>query len=89
MQYYIYNYIYTEPDFYALVVYATQGCSSVETFSLTVSIDEKGYYDSSEPNDSPFTAKSISTGVKITGCNLNVSNSQIVYQYRYSDYIGG
>ncbi len=61
---------------YALIVYAAAGCSSTENFVLTLSIDEEGYYDASEPNDSPFSASTISTGTVITGCNLNVINDQ-------------
>lgn len=61
---------------YALIVYASTGYSSTENFVLTLSIDEEGYYDASEPNDSPFSAVTISVGAIITGCNLNVINDQ-------------
>lgn len=74
---------------YALIVYATEGCSSTATFTLTVSIDEEGYYDASEPNDNPFTAVTVSTGVKITGCNLNVSNDQDWFVWNVPSTISG
>lgn len=61
---------------YALIVYAAAGYSSTENFVLTLSIDEEGYYDASEPNDNPFNAVTISVGTIITGCNLNVINDQ-------------
>lgn len=74
---------------YALIVYGTTGYSLTETFTLTVSIDEEGYYDASEPNDSPFTATTISTGAKITGCGLNVANDQDWFVWNVPSTVGG
>ena len=74
---------------YALIVLASEGYSSTETFSLTVSIDEEGYYDAAEPNDSPFDAVTVSTGVNITNCSLNVSNDQDWYVWNVPSTISG
>lgn len=74
---------------YALIVYSTSGYSATETFNLTVSIDEQGYYDASEPNDSPFTAVSVDTGAIITGCNLNVSNDQDWFVWNVPSTVNG
>lgn len=61
---------------YAIVVYAASGYSDVDGFSLTISIDENEYYDTMEPNDSPYTATDLGTSseVSIFDANLNVSN---------------
>jgi len=74
---------------YALIVYSVAGCSSTETFNLTVSLDEQGYYDASEPNDSPFTAVTVDTGAIVTGCNLNVSNDQDWYVWNVPSTVNG
>lgn len=74
---------------YALIVYSASGYSATETFDLTVSIDEQGYYDASEPNDSPFTAVTVNTGAIITGCNLNVSNDQDWFVWNVPSTING
>lgn len=74
---------------YAVIVSATTGCSSTETFTLTISIDEKGYYDAAEPNDCPFDAVTISTGTKIIDGNLNVSNDQDWFEWDVPSSISG
>lgn len=74
---------------YALIVYAATGYSATENFVLTLSIDEEGYYDASEPNDSPFSAVTISTGAIITGCNLNVINDQDWFAWNVPSTIEG
>lgn len=61
---------------YALFIFASKGYSTTEAAKLTVSLDENGYYDSFEPNDSPFDARSITENVQVTGNTLNVSNDQ-------------
>lgn len=61
---------------YALIVFPEKGYSSTESFELTVSIDEVGYYDASEPNESPFDVKTVSANTNIVGNNLNVINDQ-------------
>lgn len=61
---------------------ASSGCSATDSFSLTVSIDEEGYYDAAEPNDNPFNATTITTGQKVTGNSLNVSNDQDWYVWQ-------
>ncbi len=61
---------------YALIVYPEKGYSPTESFELTVSIDEAGYYDASEPNESPFDVKTVSSNTSIVGNNLNVINDQ-------------
>ena len=61
---------------YALFVFASKGYSTTETAKLTVSLDENGYFDEFEPNDSPFDAISITEDVQMTGNTLNVSNDQ-------------
>lgn len=62
---------------FALLVVATTGSSSVDSFTLTVSIDTAGSYDRNEPNDSPFTATRISS-LSATG-SLHVVNDQDWY----------
>lgn len=74
---------------YALIVSATTGYSSTETFALTISIDEEGCYDAAEPNDSPFDAVSISTGTKVVKGNLNVSNDQDWFEWNVPSAISG
>lgn len=74
---------------YALFVLATSGYSDTEPFSLTVSIDEEGYYDDAEPNDNPFNAVTITTGQEIKGNNLNVSNDQDWYVWQVPSTIYG
>ena len=64
---------------YALLVFAAMGCSSTETFKLTVSLDNFENFDAGEPNDNPFSAVVIPDGAVISGCNLNVSNDQDWY----------
>ncbi len=61
---------------YALFIFASKGYSTTEAAKLTVSLDENGYYDSFEPNDSPFDARSITENVQVTGNTLNVPNDQ-------------
>lgn len=74
---------------YALFVVASSGCSATDPFSLTVSIDEEGYYDAAEPNDNPFNATTITTGQKVTGNSLNVSNDQDWYVWQVPSTIYG
>ncbi len=64
---------------YAVVVMSAKGYSATESYKLTVSVDEKGYYDASEPNESPFDVKLVTSGTKVVGNNLNVSNDQDWY----------
>lgn len=72
------SYINTTSSYttYALVVHAKVGCSDVDGFNLTISIDEGGYYDTIEPNDSPYAATDLGAAseVNVSGANLNVSN---------------
>lgn len=74
---------------YALIVYAMSGYSTTEQFILTVSLDEEGYYDSYEPNDSPFTVTELpsSTQHSVTA-NLNVVNDQDWYCFQMPSYDG-
>lgn len=74
---------------YALIVIASEGCSTTEPFLLTVSIDEEGYYDAAEPNDSPFDAVMVTTGAIITNSNLNVTNDQDWYVWNVPSTISG
>lgn len=75
---------------YALIVKSAVGYSLTEPFYLTISLDEQGYYDSNEPNDSPFTATELDsvTQLNITGANLNVSNDQDWYCWKMPGYAG-
>lgn len=69
---------------YALLVFAARGCSSTETFKLTVSLDNFENFDAGEPNDNPFSAVTIPDGAVVSGCNLNVSNDQDWYVWNAS-----
>lgn len=62
---------------FAVLVIATIGSSSVDSFTLTISIDVPGSYDNHEPNDSPFTATRISS-LSANG-SLHVVNDQDWY----------
>lgn len=62
---------------YAVLVLATTGSSSVDSFTLTVSLDTVGSYDGNEPNDSAFDATSISN-LSVNG-SLHVENDQDWY----------
>lgn len=62
---------------FAILVIATTGSSSVDSFTLTVSLDTVGSYDSNEANDSPFTATRMSS-LSATG-SLHVVNDQDWY----------
>lgn len=62
---------------FALIVVATSGSSSTDTFTLTISLDAAGSFDSNEPNDSAFDAASIS-GTSASG-SLHVENDQDWY----------
>lgn len=62
---------------FAILVMATTGSSSTNSFTLTVSIDTVGSYDNNEPNDSPFTATSMSS--LTTAGSLHVVNDQDWY----------
>lgn len=75
---------------YALIVKSAAGYSLTEEFILTLSLDEQGYYDSNEPNDSPFTATELNstTQLNITDVNLNVSNDQDWYCWKMPSYAG-
>lgn len=66
----------TEGNF-AIAVIATSGSSSVDSFTLTISLDTVGSYDRSEPNDSPYTATRLSS-LSTTG-SLHVVNDQDWY----------
>ena len=61
---------------YAVIVYPSKGFSATETFGLTISLDQAGYYDASEPNESPIDVKKITTNTNVVGNNLNVINDQ-------------
>lgn len=69
---------------YALLVFAARGCSSTETFKLTVSLDNFENFDAGEPNDNPFSALEVPDGVVISNCNLNVPNDQDWYVWNVS-----
>ena len=61
---------------YAVIVFPNKGFSATETFGLTISLDQAGYYDASEPNESPIDVKQITTNTNVVGNNLNVINDQ-------------
>lgn len=66
----------TEGNF-VIAVIATSGSSSVDSFTLTISLDTAGSYDRNEPNDSPYTATRLSS-LSTTG-SLHVVNDQDWY----------
>ncbi|MDE7479137.1 MAG: hypothetical protein K2M91_14560, partial [Lachnospiraceae bacterium] len=61
---------------YAVIVFPSKGYSTTESFGLTISLDQAGYYDASEPNESPFDVKTVTSNTNIVGNNLNVINDQ-------------
>lgn len=62
---------------FVIIVVATTGSSSVNSFTLTISLDAAGSYDSNEPNDNPFTATRM-TSLSAAG-SLHVVNDQDWY----------
>lgn len=62
---------------FAMCVLSSNGSSSSESFTLTISLDAAGSFDSNEPNDSAFEATSIS-GLSGNG-SLHVENDQDWY----------
>lgn len=62
---------------YAVLVIATTGSSSVDSFTLTVSLDTVGSYDGNEPNDSAFDATNMAN-LSASG-TLHVENDQDWY----------
>lgn len=67
---------------FALFVIASTGSSSTDSFTLTVSLDNPGTFDSNEPNDSAFEATSIS-GLSAAG-SLHVENDQDWYLVEFT-----
>lgn len=61
---------------YAVIVFPANGYSATDSFKLTISLDEEGYYDASEPNESPFDVKTVTSNTYIEGHSLNVPNDQ-------------
>ena len=74
----------------AIIVHASKGCSATEEFTLTLSLDEQGYYDGNEPNDSPYYATQLPNDREISfeGSNLNVSNDRDWYMWKTPDSTG-
>lgn len=68
----------SDPQQYAVFVYATTGGSSEETFTLTISLDLVSNLDSYEPNDSPYspTTLTMNSAGSVSGLSLNVINDQ-------------
>lgn len=62
---------------FVMCVVSSSGSSSTDSFTLTISLDAAGSFDSNEPNDSAFEAKSIS-GLSANG-SLHVENDQDWY----------
>lgn len=62
---------------FAMCVLSSSGSSSSESFTLTISLDAAGSFDSNEPNDSAFEATSI-FGLSGNG-SLHVENDQDWY----------
>lgn len=74
---------------YALLVHAKKGYSDTEKFTLTISLDEAGYYDSYEPNDNPFFATELESTLNFAvGANLNVSNDKDWYTWEVPYTLG-
>lgn len=71
----------TQTNNYAVIVSATQGGSTADTFKLTVSLDVDGCYDSAEPNDSPYNAYGVTEGT-VSGASLHVINDQDWFIWR-------
>lgn len=61
---------------YAVIVFPAKGYSAEDSYKLTISLDEAGYYDASEPNESPFDVKTVTPNTYIEGHSLNVPNDQ-------------
>ncbi|ONI46575.1 hypothetical protein AN640_00675 [Candidatus Epulonipiscium fishelsonii] len=67
---------------YAIIVVATEGGSTTDTFELTLSRDERGKYDIAEPSDNAYMAYYIENDVK--GANLHIKNDQDWYIWKPS-----
>lgn len=77
------SYIHTQSDIgnYAAFVISSAGSSISESFTLTISLDIEGAYDTNEPNDSPFEATTLSLSNKTASASasLHVANDQDWY----------
>lgn len=73
------SYIHSDEEIgtYAVFVVSSSGSSTTESFTLTVSVDEAGFYDGNEPNDSPFEAMAVSGNT--VNASLHVVNDQDWY----------
>ncbi len=79
------SYIHDQDDVadYAILVMATDGYSETDSFTLTISFDVPGSYDSNEPNDSAFEATVLS-GMSADG-SLHVVNDQDWYAVKATE----
>lgn len=68
---------------YAVIVSAAEGGSATDTFELTVSLSERGSYDTAEPNDSPYYACEARESM-LDGGSLHVPNDQDWFMWRAS-----
>lgn len=77
------SYIHTQNNIgsYAVFVVSSAGSSTTESFTLTISLDIAGSYDTHETNDSPFEATVLPLSGKIaeTTASLHVPNDQDWY----------
>lgn len=64
--------------YYAVIISSKKGSSTTDEFTLNLSLDVAGSYDSAEPNNNPFKAYTVNHGT-ISGANLNVSNDEDWY----------
>ncbi len=80
------SYINTSADteYYYIVIFSSQGYSTMYNFQLTISITEEGEYDMFEPNDSPYYATNISSRSS-NNPNLHAENDHDWFLYYAPD----
>lgn len=66
--------------YYAVIISSKKGASATDQFTLNLSLDIAGSYDSAEPNNNPYKAYTITKGTT-SGANLNVANDQDWYAW--------
>lgn len=79
------SYINTSADteYYYIIIFSSQGYSTMYNFQLTISITEEGGYDVYEPNDSPYYPTNISS--RSSNLSLHAENDNDWFLYYATD----
>lgn len=71
-------------EYYYIIIFSSQGYSTMYNFQLTISITEEGGYDVYEPNDSPYYATNILSRAS-SSLSLHAENDNDWFKYTASD----